>query len=88
MYARSRALDVVEADLESHLRGLGLPQCVSMDPNSMKRLYRANLPADQMSRVSDILQKQAVLAMSRKEAVQVGCGVVVVVVVVSHVMWY
>lgn len=66
IYAKSKAMDVLESDIEYHFTGLGLRQQV-VDPNSMKRLHRAQLPVQDSERVSDMIGKVAGIAKSRQD---------------------
>ena len=69
MYAKSKALDVLESDVDYHFTGLRLRQPV-IDPTSMKRLHRAQLPVQESERVTDMLGKVAAIAKSRQEMKQ------------------
>eukprot|EP00889_Picochlorum_renovo_P002193 jgi/Picre1/29223/NNA_004615.t1 len=66
IYAKSKAMDVIESDIEYHFTGLGLRQQV-VDPNSMKRLHRAQLPVQDSERVSDMIGKVAGIAKARQD---------------------
>lgn len=59
-------MDVIESDIEYHFTGLGLRQQV-VDPNSMKRLHRAQLPVQDSERVNDMIGKVAGIAKSRQD---------------------
>jgi len=69
MYAKSKALDVLESDVDYHFTGLRLRQPV-IDPTSMKRLHRAQLPVQESERVTEMLGKVAAIAKSRQEMKQ------------------
>ena len=67
--AKTKALDVVDDDVDYHYHGLKLTQPV-IDPSSMKRVHRAQLPGRDAERLVEILGKIAAIAKSRQECVQ------------------
>jgi len=69
LYAKTKALDVVDNDVDYHFHGLKLSQPV-IDPSSMKRLHRAQLSAQDSERVIEVLGKIAAIAKSRQDAVE------------------
>lgn len=64
--AKAKALDVVDNDVDYHYHGLKLRQPV-IDPSSMKRVHRAQLPGREAERVVETLGKIAAIAKSRQE---------------------
>ena len=60
-------MDVVENDVDYHFHGLKLVQPV-IDPSSMKRVHRAQLPGNDSERVIEVLGKIAAIAKSRQES--------------------
>jgi hypothetical protein len=64
--AKARALDVVDSDVDYHYHGLKLQQPV-IDPSSMKRVHRAQLPGREAERLVETLGKIAAIAKSRQE---------------------
>ena len=66
LYAKAKALDVVDNDVDYHYHGLKLTQPV-IDPASMKRVHRAQLPGQDAERLVETLGKIAAIAKSRQE---------------------
>ena len=64
--AKAKALDVVDDDVDYHYHGLKLRQPV-IDPSSMKRVHRAQLPGRDAERLVETLGKIAAIAKSRQE---------------------
>ena len=70
LYATSRVLDVLQEELNSRSSAVDSTRA-ALDPASVRRLHRANLPGPELQRATDALVKLTALDKGRVEAEEV-----------------
>jgi hypothetical protein len=70
LYSKARVLDVLQDDLEDRYKAVAGRRVV-LEAGSMKRLHRANLPADDSQRATELLGKLTAIDRARVEAEKV-----------------
>ncbi|KAG7673292.1 hypothetical protein Ndes2526B_g03277 [Nannochloris sp. 'desiccata'] len=57
LYAASKILDIVEAEVDERFKSNKGYKRAALEPNSMRRLHRANLPMEDSQRATEIISK-------------------------------
>ena len=57
LYTASKILDIVEAEVDERFQSTKASKRAALEPTSMRRLHRANLPMEDSQRATEIISK-------------------------------
>ena len=75
-YAASKILSIVEAEVEERYKCTRGSKRTALEPNSMRRLHRANLPMEDSQRATEIISKLTSIDNSKLRFQKVGIELV------------
>jgi hypothetical protein len=65
LYTASKILDIVEAEVDERFKSTAGSKKAALEPNTMRRLHRANLPMEDSQRATEVISKLTAIDNSK-----------------------